>query len=52
MGTITKIEENIFSEKKLVKIVNMLVTGKILQNNLLQILMYDDGTLEKRIIIE
>ena len=52
MGTITKIEENIFSEKKLVKIVNMLVTGKILQNNLLQILMYDDGTVEKRIIIE
>jgi len=52
MGSLTKIEDVILSEKRLVKVVNMLGKGESVQNNLLHILMYDDGTIEKRIIIE
>ncbi|MEC9208893.1 MAG: PKD domain-containing protein, partial [Bacteroidota bacterium] len=52
MGNITSIEEINYSDKRLIKIIDILGRKTVLKNNTTLFFMYDDGSIDRRYIIE
>ena len=52
MATLTTIEEIGLSDKKLVKVVDLLGRETLINSNQTLFFIYEDGTIEKRYIID